>query len=377
MNDVSTEVRSRLTKSALALSFYMVISITQVFLNKLIFLNSNVGGLYITWFQFVVAEVCILIRTFAGNYKKEGKLIPEFNLNYSIIAKVLPVTVVYISMIGLNNITLKYTSISTYQIVRSLSVFFNILVQYFILKKKTSINCTFACTGVVLGFIVGSCSDIQLSAKGLIYGLLSSLASALYSIVVKEAIGILNNDEFRLMQYNTPIAILCLAVIIVFNGDIKYMKTFDLKGFGLQFASGIFGYLVNIAIFLNIKYTSSLTHNLSGSIKSTLQTLLSYIVFKKHETINFLKGLSIFFTILFSGLYSVVRAHETRVEIDINNPAKYEKSKKRIFMVLNAFIMLFIILVVFSVSNSIIGQSLKTPVTFVLFHKPRIFKKRK
>lgn len=377
MNDVSTEVRSRLTKSALALSFYMVISITQVFLNKLIFLNSNVGGLYITWFQFVVAEVCILIRTFAGNYKKEGKLIPEFNLNYSIIAKVLPVTVVYISMIGLNNITLKYTSISTYQIVRSLSVFFNILVQYFILKKKTSINCTFACTGVVLGFIVGSCSDIQLSAKGLIYGLLSSLASALYSIVVKEAIGILNNDEFRLMQYNTPIAILCLAVIIVFNGDIKYMKTFDLKGFGLQFASGIFGYLVNIAIFLNIKYTSSLTHNLSGSIKSTLQTLLSYIVFKKHETINFLKGLSIFFTILFSGLYSVVRAHETRVEIDINNPAKYEKSKKRIFMVLNAFIMLFIILVVFSVSNSIIGQSLKTPVTSVLFHKPRIFKKRK
>lgn len=377
MNDVSTEVRSRLTKSALALSFYMVISITQVFLNKLIFLNSNVGGLYITWFQFVVAEVCILIRTFAGNYKREGKLIPEFNLNYSIIAKVLPVTVVYISMIGLNNITLKYTSISTYQIVRSLSVFFNILVQYFILKKKTSINCTFACTGVVLGFIVGSCSDIQLSAKGLIYGLLSSLASALYSIVVKEAIGILNNDEFRLMQYNTPIAILCLAVIIVFNGDIKYMKTFDLKGFGLQFASGIFGYLVNIAIFLNIKYTSSLTHNLSGSIKSTLQTLLSYVVFKKHETINFLKGLSIFFTILFSGLYSVVRAHETRVEIDINNPAKYEKNKKRIFMVLNAFIMLFIILVVFSVSNSIIGQSLKTPVTSVLFHKPRKIKKRK
>lgn len=361
MIDASTEVRSRLTKSALALSFYMVISITQVFLNKIIFLKSNEGGLYITWFQFIVAEIFILIRTCVINYKKERKIISNFQINYSIVAKVLPVTIVYISMIGLNNITLKHTSISTYQIVRSLSVFFNILVQCIFLKKKTSINCTFACTGVVIGFIVGSCSDIQLSTKGLIYGLLSSLASALYAIVVKEAIIILDNDEFYLMQYNTPIAILFLTIIIIINRDIKFIATYDLKEFSLQFASGVFGYLVNIAIFLNIKYTSSLTHNLSGSIKSTIQTLFSFLVFKKTENINFLKGLSIFFTILFSALYSVVRANETKIEVDHQNKRKYDKGERHMFFILNGFILIFIILIVLDVTNSILSQSMKTP----------------
>ncbi len=52
---------------AAVIAFYFVISLSMVFLNKLVLSNLNFDfPLFMTWFQLVVALVCIYIAGYAG-----------------------------------------------------------------------------------------------------------------------------------------------------------------------------------------------------------------------------------------------------------------------------------------------------------------------
>jgi GDP-fucose transporter C1 len=48
--------------------------------------------------------------------------------------------------------------------------------------------------------------------------------------------------------------------------------------------TGIFGFLINIAIFLQIKYTSPLTNNISGTLKACVQTLFAMAIYRNPIT---------------------------------------------------------------------------------------------
>jgi solute carrier family 35 (GDP-fucose transporter), member C1 len=61
----------------------------------------------------------------------------------------------FVCMIALNNICLKYVSISFYMVARSLSPFFNMILIYAIFGEKTSFKAVFGCLVLILGFIVG------------------------------------------------------------------------------------------------------------------------------------------------------------------------------------------------------------------------------
>ena len=66
---------------------------------------------------------------------------PEINLSelFSMekITKIAPVTITFCSMIVFNNLCLKYVHVSFYQIARSLTIIFAILLTYFVMKQQT------------------------------------------------------------------------------------------------------------------------------------------------------------------------------------------------------------------------------------------------
>jgi GDP-fucose transporter C1 len=43
--------------------------------------------------------------------------------------------------------------------------------------------------------------------------------------------------------------------------------------------SGLMGYLINIAIFMQIRYTSALTNAVSGTAKGCVQTAVGWLLF--------------------------------------------------------------------------------------------------
>jgi GDP-fucose transporter C1 len=317
MSEASAEVRKQTYQSAAAVTFYMTVSIGLVFLNRLVLTDATekAGALFMSWYQFVVAYLLILIiTTFFPNVPLLN-LFPPLQYQWQIVLKVIPVSVAYLLMIGFNNKCLEYVSVSGYQIVRSLTIAFNIVFTYFILGSPTSLRACFACAGVILGFFLGVEGEVNLSVRGAIYGVCSSVFVALYSIVVKRVIGLLDNNEYLLIESNTPIAIISLAPFVWWSGEFEGLWGNRTARFWImQTLAGVVGFVINIAIFLNIKYTTPLTHNLSGTVKACLQTLLAFAIFKG-ETMGPMKFVGTVFVIGFSAYYAYVRKSEMTAKI--------------------------------------------------------------
>jgi GDP-fucose transporter C1 len=186
-----------------------------------------------------------------------------------------------------------------------------VAVKLFVLGDKTSLRAILACGGVVIGFILGIEGEIDLSIRGATYGVLSSVFVALYSIVVKKVMDVLDKNEWLLIEYNTPIAIVSLAPFVWWSGEFEVLTSRKSGRFWfLQTCAGVVGFIINISIFLNIKYTTPLTHNLSGTVKACLQTWLAFIIFPGSETMSTMKFIGTVLVIGFSGVYAYVRKKE-------------------------------------------------------------------
>lgn len=319
MAEASQEVRKRGIQAVFATSFYMVVSIALVFLNRLVLTDKSekAGALFISWYQFVVAYLCIIVITILFPNVPLLNLFPPLKYDLSIIPKVIPVSLAYLMMIGLNNKCLEYVSVSGYQIVRSLTIMFSIVLTFVFQGQKTSFRACLACLGVVVGFCVGVQGDMDLTPRGCFYGVCSSCFVATYSLVVKHAMGMLDNNEYLLIEYNTPIAIVVLAPFVWWSGEFDILREHRSNRFWIvQTLAGVVGFIINIAIFLNIKYTTPLTHNLSGTVKACLQTLLAFIFFPAGETMTLMKFIGTAFVIGFSAYYAYVRKEEMRMRIE-------------------------------------------------------------
>jgi GDP-fucose transporter C1 len=317
--EASDEVRTKTIQSALAVTFYMTVSLALVFLNRFVLTDKSekAGALFISWYQFVVAYICIVLITFLFPNVPVLNLFPPLSYNFDILKKVVPVSLAYLMMIGLNNKCLEYVSVSGYQIVRSLTIMFSIALSYVFQGQKTSIRACFACLGVVAGFVIGCWGDVDLTLRGLFYGVGSSCFVATYSIVVKKVIGLLDGNEYLLIEYNTPVAIVFLLPFVWYSGEFDILKeSRTLKFWTMQTIAGIVGFIINIAIFLNIKYTTPLTHNLSGTVKACLQTLLAFVFFPAGETMTWLKFIGTVLVIGFSWYYAIVRKAEMAAKIE-------------------------------------------------------------
>lgn len=121
---------------------------------------------------------------------------PPFEFKLELAKIVMPVTILYVSMIIANNVCLHYVEVSFYQAARSLTILFTILFTYLLTKKLASQNCLIACGVVIVGYFISAITEINVSIPGLIYGVLSSVFVSLYGISVKSIIEELNDNHW-------------------------------------------------------------------------------------------------------------------------------------------------------------------------------------
>ncbi|KAG2231423.1 hypothetical protein INT48_003661 [Thamnidium elegans] len=295
---------------AAVVSFYFVISLSVVFLNKIIMSGSSdfPYALFVTWYQLVVALILLLIWASLGK-----SIIPPYEFNIAIAKKVAPLTFVYVGMLVMNNLCLKYVHVTFYQVARSLSINFTILFTLLILHKKTSLPALVACGIVFSGFVIGSYGEINFSWPGVFYGVGSSAFVALYGIYVQKTLAVVDNNQWKLLHYNTTLAIIFLSPLLLLSGEITdIMETSEIiytsSFWVLMTITGVTGFGINIAMFLQVKYTSALTNTISGTAKSCVQTVLAAMIFKNE--ISALNGLGILLALIGSGYYSWVRYQE-------------------------------------------------------------------
>jgi len=321
----------------IVVGFYFTVSICLVFLNKNVMSEDFGFPLFVTWCQLLISIGCVAVLGQLGKSNPMFSMIPPFEFDIEIAQKVMPLAVIFVGMMAFNNLCLYYVEVTFYQVVRSLTVCFTILFTHLILGIRTSPAAIRASFIVVAGFIIGSFGEVNFSGLGLTFGVVSSCFVSLYSIYVKKIMAAVNGDQWKLLSYNTVLSLLLMVPFIWLSGEWEGLKEnemlWDLRTWVAIFFTGIFGFLINIAVFMQIKYTSPLTNNISGTLKSCIQTLFAMMIYK--NPISFMNAVGIILVIVGSFVYSNVRYTEMResqntahplVSVSVQDSAKQDRA---------------------------------------------------
>merc|ERR1711935_946283 len=151
--------------------------------------------------------------------------------------------------------------------------------------------------------------------RGTVSGLLSSLFVSLNSIFTKKILPVVEDNHWRLTFYNNVNAsILFLPLILYFEGEViaKAMDGQLRNGifWSAMCVAGFFGFSIGIVTVLQIKATSPLSHNISGTAKAALQSMMAFYIWGNEATLLGVTGM--FVVLGGSLLYTYVKMEEGR-----------------------------------------------------------------
>lgn len=301
---------------------YWFVSISMVYLNKILMSSDSVSisaPLFITWYQCVVTIlVCWVAGKVGEAMQKRGELLPtsdsgEFDANkghrrsffsqfpkaqynLEVGKKILPLSIIFVGMISFNNLCLKYVEVSFYNVARSLTIVFNVILSRIILGSPSSAKTLFCLSIVILGFFLGAKGEVNFTMIGTVFGICSSLFVSLNSILTKKVLPAVDNDHWKLTFYNNVNAVVLFLPLMAY-----YESETILAAFGKQFVSpsfwaamsvaGVMGFSIGIVTVLQIKATSPLSHNISGTAKAAFQSMLAFYIWKNPATVMGIAGM--------------------------------------------------------------------------------------
>ena len=163
------------------------------------------------------------------------------------------------------------------------------VLSYVLLKQSISIRVLACCVCIVAGFLLGikeeDNSVANFNIYGVFCGILASASVAAYSIYIKRTLAVVEGNIWRLQIYNNINAVILLSIVMIVIGEVPVLLSFEyfhsLLFWGLLFISGIFGIAIGYVTSLQIKVTTPLTHNVSGTAKACFQTILACVWFSE------------------------------------------------------------------------------------------------
>jgi len=145
---------------------------------------------------------------------------------------------------------------------------------------------------------------------------------SLNSIFAAKVLPLVGNDKSKLLYYNNfNASVLFLPLIFLFEREVTPLlapahtitsillentsKLVNLYFWFAMVATGVMGFAIGLVTVMQVKATSPLTHNISGTAKAAVQSLLAFWIWGNQATV---KGVSGIFLVIFgSGLYTWVQ----------------------------------------------------------------------
>ncbi|KAF9116694.1 hypothetical protein BGX27_000076 [Mortierella sp. AM989] len=294
----------------LTVGFYMISALLMVSCNKWA-LNSLRLPWTLLWLQMMIAVALLKFTDYLGVLK-----MPVIRNDVS--KALIPLIAINVIGLGVNTLCLVYVDTSFYQIARGLVLPFTVIFAYALLRQPSSKLVLGSCFIVFCGFYTGVTSEINVSQLGIFFGIVSSITTSLHAIVIKKSLAAVNNSSIDLVYYNNALSFVAMTPLLFLTGEsslvLEHLNNDGFEAFhGFLFAAfitGIFGFLVNLAGFLQISKTSPTTHMISGAVRGVLQTLLGYFAFNDVITTGRLTGIVL---ILGGGaLYTYAKDQEMR-----------------------------------------------------------------
>ena len=154
------------------------------------------------------------------------------------------------------------------------------------LGERTSYKALGCCGLIIGGFFLGIEQENSLgtlSFFGAFCGIASSVFVALNAIYTTRCLPCVDKNVWRLCLYNNFNACILFLPLMLIFGELpiifKYPKLFNLQFLFAMTLAGVLGFSMGYVTGYQIQITSPLTHNVSGTAKSYVQTLLAVIAY--------------------------------------------------------------------------------------------------
>ena len=289
-----------------AIAAYVLTSSTLVYSNKYLMHPemSIPAPLFVTWYQCIVTLLMMYVLAhIRSSYEKGGTELPlsaddgsgAKKRKTSVVIEQLPskfysydmekgkksvmMSIVFVAMISMTNVCIKYVEVSFYQVARGLTPVVSSALSFLVLGETTSLPTVLTLCVILLGYALGVKGEVRFSLFGTIFGFGSSLLCVMYPILTKKKMSrIFKDDKWAVIYYNNAhAAILFIPLIIMFDLPILiehseklFMSTF---WFWMTIAAFL-GSFVGVAAVTQLKLTSPLTHNVIGNGKGAAQSIL-------------------------------------------------------------------------------------------------------
>ncbi|KAG8197906.1 hypothetical protein JTE90_020285 [Oedothorax gibbosus] len=310
-------------------SCYWIVSISLVFINKYLLSSDHFkinAPLFITCFQCIITVLLCIFISFLSTVVPSLVSFPNIKITGEILRAVLPLSVIFVAMITFNNLCLKFVGVPFYYIGRSLTTVFNVILTFTVLHQKVSFKAICCCIVIIFGFILGVNEEGisgSLSIQGVLYGVFASFFVSLYSIYMKKILPAVEGSIWRLTFYNNINAIFLFVPLMILFGEMSIVMDFeslnDSYFWTLMTIGGTFGFAIGYVTGLQIKVTSPLTHNISGTAKACAQTVVAVMWFGEDKSPLWWTSNSV--VLLGSAAYTRVRQQEMMTE--------HQRSKQR------------------------------------------------
>ena len=136
---------------------------------------------------------------------------------------------------------------------------------------------------------------------------------SLNAIYTKKVLPVVDNDHWKLTFYNNVNAsVMFVPLILIFEhqplGAAMGKQFLSSLFWGAMLVAGFFGFAIGIVTVLQIKATSPLSHNISGTAKAAVQSILAFYIWGNKATILGCLGIAV--VLGGSLLYTYVKMEE-------------------------------------------------------------------
>jgi len=244
-----------------------------------------------------------------------------------------------------NTLCLREVEATFFQIARGLVLPLTIAVTSVTAHSHPSVRVIIAAGIVTVGFFVGVAptGNIPVAAIpspiSLFYGVFSSLAIAIHTVLIKSSLPYCSNSTIQLAYWtNAGSAALVAPFVLLLGEPIRILELSASPDWNMKvfvwgsLVTGLFGFLLCVAGLLSIKVTSPITHMFSSAARSVIQTLLGVWLFQDILTIN--RVLSIMTILSGTMFYTWIKTTEQApkppsraVDLEALTPLKNDKDE--------------------------------------------------
>ena len=276
---------------------YWFISICMVFINKYLVGDSHDQtdiSLFIAWMQCLITVIVILTRhSIAGLIRKDTSISTKlkFSIDISTKSPVLFMSCTFVALLTFNNLCLRHVGVAFFQVARSLTLIFTVVLSAIILRQTIKPRVVLPCLLVAFGFVLGVDQEGlagTLSTNGVLFGMTTSFFVAMNGILIKQSLDVVHQDAEKLTLYNNINASLLFLPLLLATGQLSSVwnspRIDDVYFWISLLLSGLMSLAMGWVSALQIQLTSPVTHHISANTKSIVQTLLAVLYYDLNKT---------------------------------------------------------------------------------------------